>query len=48
VAWILAATGYLFNFVTLSIAFFGGAAKTPVATWCAALLVLRTPRAESC
>jgi hypothetical protein len=35
VAWCLAAAGYLLNFLAISIAFFGGNAKTTVATWCA-------------
>jgi hypothetical protein len=39
VAWCLAAAGYALNFLTLSIAFFGGAGRTPVATWFFALLV---------
>jgi hypothetical protein len=39
VAWCLAAAGYCLNFLTLSIAFFGGAGRTSVATWFFALLV---------
>ena len=41
VSWVLAATGYCLNFLTLSIAFFGGNAKTNVATWCASAATAR-------
>ena len=38
VAWILAATGYLLNFLVLSVAFFGKGGKTNASTWFFALL----------
>ena len=39
VTWLLAASGYVFNFLTLTIAYFGGTHNTKLADWFFALLV---------